>query len=90
MEAYRIATDEMPSISGTVGSRIGANGGIFERPATGVFSYQDPEKGRTYATQGDGSGAWVAYHTAKLSFGKNMPHANIQPVVAAYCWKRTA
>ena len=87
---HKLTTDEMPSISGTIGSREGDQGGIFERPATGCFSYQDPEKGQTYATQGDGSGKWVTYCTAKLSFGKNTPHANIQPSIAAYCWKRTA
>ena len=87
---HQLTTDEMPSISGTIGSRNGDQGGIFERPATGCFSYQDPEKGRTYEALGDGSGNWVTYHTAKLSFGKNTPHANIQPSTAAYCWRRTA
>ena len=85
-----VTTDELPSISGTIGSRNGENGGIFERPATGVFSYQAPEQGRTYAMEGDHSQSWVVYHTAKLSFGKDAPHANIQPVVAAFAWKRTA
>lgn len=85
-----VTTDELPSISGTIGGRNGNNGGIFERDATGVFSYQDPEKGRTYAFDGDGSGDWFTYHTAQLSFGKNTPHNNIQPSTAAYCWKRTA
>ena len=80
----------MPAISGTVGSRAGNQGGIFERPATGVFTYQDADSGRTYQVFGDGSESWVTYHTAKLSFGKNTPHANVQPSVAAYCWKRTA
>lgn len=84
------ATDELPLISGTIGSRTGECGGIFERPATGVFSYQDPDQGRTYQTYGNGSESWVTYHTAKLSFGKNTPHSNIQPVVAAFAWKRTA
>ena len=84
------ATDELPAISGTIGSRNGDNGGIFERNATGVFSYQDPEKGRTYAVEGDHSESWVSYHTAKLSFGGNVAHNNIQPSVCAYCWKRTA
>ena len=65
-------------------------GGIFERPATGVLSYQDPDQGRTYQTCGNGSESWVTYHTAKLSFGKDAPHSNIQPVVAAFAWKRTA
>lgn len=85
-----MTTDELPSISGTIGGRNGDNGGIFERAATGVFSYQDPEKGRTYATEGDGSGNWVTYPTARLSFGGNAAHNNIQPSVAAYCWQRTA
>lgn len=84
------ATDELPSISGTIGSRTGIHGGIFERPATGVFTYQDPEKGRTYAIEGDGRGEWFTYHTAQLSFGKNTPHNNLPPSVCAYAWKRTA
>jgi len=87
---HQLTTDELPSISGTVGSRNGENGGIFERPATGVFSYQDPERGRIYAFEGDHSESWVSYHTAKLSFGGNQPHINIQPVVAGYCWRRTS
>ena len=87
---HQLITDELPSISGTIGSREGDNGGIFERPATGVFSYQDPEQGRTYAYEGDHSESWVTYHTAKLSLGKDAPHNNIQPSTAAYAWKRTA
>lgn len=87
---FQVSTDELPSISGTIGSRKGENGGIFERYATGVFSYQDPEQGRTYAIVGDGSGDWFTYHTAQLSFGKNTPHNNIQPVIASYAWRRTA
>lgn len=87
---HQLTTDELPSISGTIGSRNGLQGGIFERPATGVFSYKDPAKGKTYQTQGDGSSDWITYNTAKLSFGQNTPHNNIQSSVAAYCWKRTA
>jgi len=87
---HKLTTDELPSISGTIGGRNGYQGGLFERPATGVFSYQDPELGRTYQTYGDGSESWVTYCRAKLSFGGNQPHANIQPVVAAYGWRRTA
>lgn len=87
---HPLTTDELPSISGTIGSRGGENGGIFERPATGVFSYQDPERGRTYAFEGDHSESWVTYHTAKLSFGGNAAHNNIQPSIGAYGWKRTA
>lgn len=87
---HLITVDELPAISGTIGSRNGENGGIFEKPATGVFSYQDPERGRTYAFEGDHSASWFSYHTAKLSFGGNAAHNNIQPSIAAYCWKRTA
>lgn len=87
---HQLTTDELPSISGTIGSRNGENGGIFEKPATGVFSYQDPERGRTYAFEGDHSESWVSYHTAKLSFGGNAAHNNIQPSIAVYCWKRTS
>ena len=77
--SHTLTVKELPAISGTVGSRIGANGGIFERPATGVFSYQDPEKGRTYASQGDHSGSYVTYNTAQLSFGGDQPHNNMPP-----------
>lgn len=87
---HKLTTDELPSISGTIGSRVGMEGGIFERPATGVFSYLDADKGRTYKRYGDGSESWVTYHTAKLSIGKNTPHENIQPSIAAYVWRRTA
>ena len=77
--SHTLTEAELPALSGTIGGRNGDNGGIFERPATGVFSYENPEKGRTYATQGNGSGDWTAYHTAKLSFGGNQPHNNMPP-----------
>lgn len=81
-ENHTLTIDEMPVISGTIGSRNGDNGGIFERDATGVFSYQDPQKGVTYEAQGDGSPSWTTYRTAKLSFGGSQPHNNMPPYYA--------
>lgn len=85
-EATHTLTEaELPAISGTIGGRNGDNGGIFERAATGIFSYQDPENGRTYTTRVlDG----IFYATAKLSFGGNQSHNNMPPYyVLAYIMK---
>lgn len=87
---HQLTTDEMPSISGTIGSRKGENGGIFERHATGAFSYQDPLQSTTYQTLDEPGASWCTYRTAKLSFGGNQPHNNMPPSIAAYGWKRTA
>lgn len=87
---HQLTTDEMPSISGTIGSRKGENGGIFERHATGAFSYQDPLQSTTYQTLDEPGASWCTYRTAKLSFGGNQPHNNMPPSIAAYVWKRTA
>lgn len=87
---HQLTTDEMPSISGTIGSRKGEIGGIFERHATGAFSYQDPLQSTTYQTLDEPGASWCTYRTAKLSFGGNQPHNNMPPSIAAYVWKRTA
>lgn len=87
---HQLTTDEMPSISGTIGSRKGENGGIFERQATGAFSYQDPLQSTTYQTLDEPGASWCAYRTAKLSFGGNQPHNNMPPSIASYGWRRTA
>jgi len=77
--SHKLTEAELPALSGTIGGRNGNNGGLFERGATGVFSYQGAEQGKTYEIAGDGSGPWFTYHTAKLSFGGNQPHNNMPP-----------
>ena len=85
MEAYSIATDELPHIHGTVYD-IARQARACPIGATGVFSAPAKIEGVTFGTdfqekQGDGF---------ILDFGKDVPHNNIQPVIASYAWRRTA
>ena len=90
MESSRITADELPLISGSISGRNGTNGGLFEESATGVFSYFNGQKGKTYATEGDGTGSYVTYCSAKLSFGGGQSHNNMQPYQVVYIFRRSA
>lgn len=78
-------TDELPHIHGDVldfarqdpAQKLTTHG-VFSAPASveTVAFGSNKQSG-----QGDGF---------VMDFGKDVPHNNIQPSAAAYCWKRTA
>lgn len=90
MESSRITADELPLVSGSISGRKGYNGGLFEGSATGVFSYFNKQKGKAYATEGDGTDTYVTYCSAKLSFGGGQSHNNMQPYSVVYIFRRYA
>lgn len=78
-------TDELPHIHGTV-SDIARQSADQKLSASGVFSAPAYVEGVSFGTnftsnQGDGF---------VLDFGKDVPHENLSPCVAAYGWRRTA
>lgn len=82
---HQLTTDELPHIHGTVYD-IARQASGWPIGATGVFSAPARTEGVTFGTdlkeqQGDGF---------ILDFGKNVPHNNLQPVIASYAWRRTA
>lgn len=85
-----LPVDELPPVSGSVSGRNGTNGGLFEGPATGVFSYFNGQKGKSYASQGDGTSSYVTYCSAKLSFGGGQSHNNMEPYKVVYIFMRSA
>lgn len=89
-EKHQLSVDELPLVSGSISGRNGVNGGLFEGAATGVFSYFNGQKGKTYATEGDGTGSYVIYCSAKLSFGGDQSHNNMQPCQVVYIFRRSA
>jgi hypothetical protein len=79
------ATDELPHIHGTV-SDIARQSADQKISASGVFSAPAYVEGVSFGTnftsnQDDGF---------VLDFGKDVPHENLSPCVAAYGWRRTA
>lgn len=90
MEENCVTVGELPKIEGSIGGRSGENGGIFERAATGVFSYTDSQKQKTYDIFSSTTEVWYTYATAKLNFGNGQYHANISPSISAYIWQRIA
>ena len=82
---HPLTTDELPHIHGTIYD-IARQASGWPIGATGVFSAPAKTEGVTFGTdfqekQGDGF---------ILDFGKDVPHNNIQPVIASYAWRRTA
>uniref|UniRef100_UPI003AEFF352 phage baseplate protein n=1 Tax=Dysosmobacter sp. TaxID=2591382 RepID=UPI003AEFF352 len=82
---HKLTTDELPHIRGDVldFARQGPNQkltthGVFSAPASieNVSFGSNPQSG-----QGDGF---------VMDFGKDVPHNNLSPCVAAYVWRRTA
>ena len=85
MEAYSIATDELPHISGSVWNiaRQDSNQNIS---AEGVFS-------TPYSIEGVGCGSNVKdaqLDGFKMAFGNDQPHNTLPPSIACYGWCRTA
>ena len=82
---HQLTTDELPHIRGDVldfarqdpNQKLTTHG-VFSAPASieNVSFGSNPQSG-----QGDGF---------VMDFGKDVPHNNIQPVIASYGWRRTA
>ena len=76
------ATDELPKISGSVTSLLRWNTGKTQsgvlKAAEGTSSFPST------ATEN------VSNSTLSIEFGKDTPHENLSPCVAAYGWRRTA
>ena len=82
---HQLTTDELPHIHGTV-SDIARQSPDQNLSTSGVFSAPAYIEGVSFGTnftsnQGDGF---------VLDFGKDVPHENLSPCVAAYGWRRTA
>ncbi len=78
---FQVSTDELPKFTPT-----------FDGGGTALVGYN---KKHTDTTAGFASGGLWAETPKTLvvpfnSIGNNIPHNNIQPSVASYCWKRTA
>jgi len=82
VEAYRIATEEMPLVSGSVGQFIRWNSG---KNQAGCLSAKDgTSKFPTVSTEN------ATDSTINISFGGDKAHQNTPLSIAAYGWKRTA
>lgn len=82
---HQLTTNELPHIHGTVYD-LARQASVWPIGTTGVFSAPAKTEGMTFGTdfkenQGDGF---------ILDFGKDVPHNNLQPVIASYAWRRTA
>lgn len=79
---HQLTTDELPKISGSVTSLLRWNTGKTQsgvlKAAEGTSSFP------SMATEN------VSNSTLSIEFGKDTPHENLPPMVAAYGWKRTA
>ena len=96
MEAYSIATDEMPSHGHRIAlAKSGApqaepqsilyNAGQSNNGINGTFT--DRKVSGYYA---DGNKGYYFQSEFIEQTGGNQPHNNIQPCIAAYGWRRTA
>lgn len=93
MEAYRIATDELPRHTTTSHFHTGFNAFCIGTPWNGngaSNSWADQ-----YKIQGGSSSATAFNQTIDMDLvsnpvGGDVAHNNLQPSVGAYGWRRTA
>ena len=55
---------------------------VTQEVRTSYFRYENNYNYRFYTMEND--------HDLIVPFGQNQAHNNISPVVACYCWRRTA
>lgn len=79
---FQVSTDEMPKISGSV-SYLARS--IFNETQSGVLKASDNNVKYPSAASENLRGT-----TLSIEFGKDVPHENLSPCMAAYGWRRTA
>lgn len=96
MEAYRIATDELPKIKGDAQFRLfNGSGNIVgnlndKGEEAGAFSLVPNSGSKWSGTMQNGPSATANTDVLHLEFGKNQPHNTLPPSIASYGWRRTA
>lgn len=79
---HQLTTDELPKISGSVTSLMRWNTG---KAQSGVLkAAEGTSRFPSTATEN------ISNSTLSIEFGKDTPHENLPPCIAAYGWKRTA
>ena len=77
-----IAVEELPKLSGTVGSFVRWNA---DQNASGILNAQNlNQKFPSYASENSTNA------NIEIAFGGNQPHNNQSPGLGAYVWHRTA
>lgn len=84
LEENRVAVGELPTIEGTFSCAVPR---MHPTYAKGVFSGTDFGYKSEAATNTHIDGIAYGY---RIKFGDNQYHNNTAPVVACFCWKRTA
>ena len=79
---HQLTTDELPKISGRVSYLIRS---IFNQAQSGVLKASDSTAKYPSAASENLRGT-----TLSIEFGKDVPHENLSPCMAAYGWRRTA
>lgn len=79
---HQLTTDELPKISGSVSYLLRWNSG---KAQSGVLkAAEGTSRFPSTATEN------ISNSTISIEFGKDTPHENLPPCIAAYGWKRTA
>lgn len=79
---HQLTTDELPKISGSVSYLMRS---IFNQAQSGVLQASDNTSKYPSAASENLRGT-----TLSIEFGKDVPHENLSPCIAAYGWCRTA
>jgi len=79
---FLVSTDELPKISGSVAYLAMS---IFNQAQSGVLKASINGAKYPSAASENLQGA-----TLSIEFGKDVPHENLSPCMAAYGWRRTA
>lgn len=79
---HQLTTDELPKISGSVSYLLRWNS---DKAQSGVLkAAEGTSRFPSAATEN------ISNSTISIEFGKDTPHENLPPCIAAYGWKRTA